>query len=216
MLAQMFLQQQAECEQHQAEEILLQTAPIMRQLLTLMQNSSLPKDWMTREPCCAQNCLPLLCEKRTDLVSEIHMELSPLAAAVRQHIHHCSVPVPCKSVQRHGTFGQRENPHSKKKRKLVDRSLQSQQARTEAFEKAVKPRLKQLRDLRITSTTRKGTKRIAPPCLKCVAIICAIGTVKLNRRAHKYKHNSLVGLLGLSTRRQQNRSDARKNVPMLA
>ena len=130
----MFFQQQAECEQHQAGEILLQTAPIMRQLLTLMQDSSLPRDWMTREPCCAQNCLQLLCEKRTDLVSEIHMELSPLAAAVRQHIHHCSVPVPCKSVQRHGTFGQRENPHSKKKRKLVDRSLQSQQARTEAFE----------------------------------------------------------------------------------
>jgi hypothetical protein len=44
MLAQMFIQQQAECEQHQAEEILLQTAPIMRQLLTLMQDSSLPRD----------------------------------------------------------------------------------------------------------------------------------------------------------------------------
>ena len=93
----MFLQRLAECEQHQAKETLLQTAPQMLELLTLEHDPGLPKTWMTggtRVQCCTMNCLPVLCTKQTALVREIHTELSPLAAAVRQGGRSCSAKVP--------------------------------------------------------------------------------------------------------------------------
>ena len=106
----MFLQRLAECEQHQAKERLPQTAPQTLELPTLEHDPGLPKAWMTggtEEQCCNMNCLPVLCKKQTALVCEIHTGLSPLAAAVRQGGKSCSVPVPFKSAQMHGTFGHR-------------------------------------------------------------------------------------------------------------
>ena len=207
----MFLQRLAECEQHQAKETLLQTAPQMLELLTLEHDPGLPKNWMTggtREQCCKMNCLPVLCTKQTALVREIHTELSPLAAAVRQGGKSCSVPVPCKSAQRHGTFGQRGQP-GKKRQKILDKSMQSLKARTEAFEAALQPRVEQLRGLRVTRTTRRGAKKSAPPCWDCITTICAAGKKKLGGRTDKNNNSSMVAKLGLGTKRQHNRSGAR-------
>ena len=133
----MFLQRLAECEQRQAKETLLQTAPQMLELLTLEHDPGLPKTWMTggtREQCCNMNCLPVFCTKQTALVREIHTELSPqcytLAAAVRQGGKSCSVPVPFKSAQMHGTFGHRAGVVLPPYVQLGRRNLEAGQTRT--------------------------------------------------------------------------------------
>ena len=135
----------------------------------------------TKEQCCTMNCLPVLCTKQTALVREIHTELCPLAAAVRQGGRSCSVPVPCKSAQRHGTFGQRGQPGNKIQ-KIADRSMQSLKARTGAFEVSLQPRVEQLRGLRITRTTRRGAQKKTPPCWDSITTICAAGKFKLGGR----------------------------------
>jgi hypothetical protein len=181
----------------------------MLQLHALSQDRWLPTNWMAEKQCCSRCCLHLLCTHKANLVREIRTELVPLAAAVKNGGNYSSVPVPRKSAHRNGTFGQGGvQACGQKKLKLADKSMQSLKARTEAFDTALKRRLQQVRGLRITYTTTSGARKSTPPCLNCAAIICEAGWVKLNRRAHKYDHTSLVVRLGLGTKRQHNRCDA--------
>ena len=212
MLAQAFLQQQAE-ERLRYHQSLGQIASRMLELDTLSQDMWLPTNWMAEKQCCNRCCLHLLCTQKTDLVREIRRELLPLAAAVTNGGNYSSVPVPRKSAQRTGTFGQGDaQARGQKKLKLADKSKQSLKARTEAFETALTPRLQQLQALRIAYTNTSGARKSAPPCLKCISVICAAGNVKLNGRAQKYDHTSLVVRLGLGTKRQHNRCDTHDTV----